>query len=226
MDVFRLREKLIGEYADYVRSFAPVRAENLARRVHEELDGGLLWPDPQISLNPAFEPGETIDELEDRGVLDECCRDIFRIKRPGEPSRPLRLFRHPVEAIVVYPLNALANSQEIELIYTAWDLAGFASDLGYGGPPFRWDEERRTLLRAELDACLFHLYGIERNDVASIMSTFPIVRSHGEAAHGEYRTARLILEHDDAMTKVADSGQPYATALDPPPADSRVAHPR
>jgi hypothetical protein len=25
-------------------------------------------------------------------------------------------------------------------------------------PPFRWDEDRRFLLRAELDAAFFHLY--------------------------------------------------------------------
>ena len=29
---------------------------------------------------------------------------------------------------------------------------------GYRGPPFRWDEERRFLLRCELDAAFFHLY--------------------------------------------------------------------
>ena len=34
----------------------------------------------------------------------------------------------------------------------------FARDGGYDGPPFRWDEERRFLLRCELDAAFFHLY--------------------------------------------------------------------
>ena len=113
----------------------------------------------------------------------------------------------------------------LELTYTASDLAGFAMDLGYDGPPFRWEEDRRQLLRAELDACFFHLYGIERDDVEYIMGTFPIVRRHDEAAFGEYRTARLILECYDAMAKAAGNGQPYRTILDPPPADPRVAHP-
>ena len=31
----------------------------------------------------------------------------------------------------------------LELTYTAYDLQGFAQDLGYDGPPFLWDEERR-----------------------------------------------------------------------------------
>ena len=33
----------------------------------------------------------------------------------------------------------------LELTYTAHDLQGFAQDLGYDGPPFPWDEERRHL---------------------------------------------------------------------------------
>jgi hypothetical protein len=31
-------------------------------------------------------------------------------------------------------------------------------DCGFDGPPFRWDEDRRFLIRAELDAAFFHLY--------------------------------------------------------------------
>jgi hypothetical protein len=72
-----------------------------------------------------------------------------------------------------------------------------------------WDEERRTFLRTELDACFFHLYGIERSDVAYIMDTVPIVRRKDEALYGEYRTARLILERYDDMTEAMESGMPY-----------------
>jgi hypothetical protein len=46
----------------------------------------------------------------------------------------------------------------LELTYTAWDLEPFAQDCGWSGPPFRWDEERRFILRCELDAAFFHLY--------------------------------------------------------------------
>ncbi len=112
----------------------------------------------------------------------------------------------------------------LELTFTAWDLAGFAADLGYLGPPFSWNDERRMLLRAEVDACFFHLYGVERDDVEYVMDTFPIVRKRDEAAYGEFRTARLILECYDAMAKAADSGDPYRTMLDPPPADPSVCH--
>jgi hypothetical protein len=108
---------------------------------------------------------------------------------------------------------------------TAWDLAPFAQDVGYDGPPYRWDPARRFLLRAELDAAFFHLYGITHDDAAYILETFPIVRRNDEKVHGEYRTKRLILETYDAMAESARTGAPYATRLDPPPADPRVAHP-
>ena len=46
----------------------------------------------------------------------------------------------------------------LELTHGTWDLEPFASDCSWDGPPFRWEEERRSLLRCELDAAFFHLY--------------------------------------------------------------------
>jgi hypothetical protein len=54
--------------------------------------------------------------------------------------------------------QSVLKSRVLELTYTAWDLLPFGQDCGYSGPPFRWDEDRRFLLRAELDAAFFHLY--------------------------------------------------------------------
>lgn len=99
MDVFDLRDRLISDYADYVRSFVPVRDQRLREAVNAELDAGLLWPQPRLGLNPAFEAGASIDELVGQGVLHPGCADIFRVKRDGQPSRELRLFRHQVDAI-------------------------------------------------------------------------------------------------------------------------------
>jgi hypothetical protein len=67
------------------------------------------------------------------------------------------------DAVCPWTSNPLAFSdwllsRVLELTYTAWDLEPFAKDCGYDGQPFRWDEERRFLLRAELDAAFFHLY--------------------------------------------------------------------
>ncbi|MBZ0292238.1 MAG: SAM-dependent DNA methyltransferase, partial [Anaerolineae bacterium] len=135
----------------------------------------------------------------------------------------------------------------LELIYTAWDLRPFAQDVGYHGAPFIWDEERRFLMRCELDALYFHLYQIQRDDVDYIMETFPIVKrkdiartSDENGEGGEYVTKRIILEMYDQMAALPsmhvpapkDESATYAvpdvsqwqTWLNPPPADPSVAH--
>jgi hypothetical protein len=82
----------------------------------------------------------------------------------------------------------------LELTYTAHDMAPFARDLGYDGPPFIWDEERRAQLRADLDGIYAHLYGVSRDDFAYILDTFPIVARNDMQKYGEYRTRHLCLE--------------------------------
>jgi hypothetical protein len=67
----------------------------------------------------------------------------------------------------------------------------------------------RAHLRAELDALMFHVYGIDRTDVDYIMETFPIVKRKDEEAHGEYRTKHLILAAYDAMAEAIATGRPY-----------------
>ncbi len=62
----------------------------------ERLDSGLQWPDPALSLNPNFTSGGTITEL------------VWERDAGGPKPRRVR-------AIVVYPMNALANSQLREL---------------------------------------------------------------------------------------------------------------
>ena len=149
-------------------------------------------------------------------------------------------------------LSSWIESRALELTYTAWDLKPFAQDCGFDGPPFRWDEARRFLLRCELDAAFFHLYlpanadgtwkkdeketeaelatlcaafPTPRHAVDYIMDTFPIVKRKDEAKYGEYRTKRTILEIYDAMQHAITTGQPYQTRLDPPPVDRRCCHP-
>lgn len=112
----------------------------------------------------------------------------------------------------------------LELTYTAWDLEAFGHDVGYKGAPFRWDPERRVLLRAELDAAFFLLYDLGRDDAAHVMDTFSVVRKNDEKAHGEYRTKRRILDIYDALAAATRAGTVYQTWLNPPPADPRVAH--
>ena len=65
MDVFALRDRLIEDYSSYIRSFINIQDQRVAEYVRQELERGLLWPDPLIQLNPSFEPGPWVDDLAD-----------------------------------------------------------------------------------------------------------------------------------------------------------------
>jgi hypothetical protein len=121
------------------------------------------------------------------------------------------------------PLGRWVRRRVLELTYTSRRIAGYARDVlglpegGDPGPPFRWLPERRELLRAELDAAMFHLYGLTRPEAEHVLDSFIVVRKYEERDHGEFRTRRLVLEVFDAMTKAAETGEPYRTVLEPPP---------
>ena len=102
-------------------------------------------------------------------------------------------------AIGAITARALVRDHVLRLTYTAHDMAPFARDLGYDGPPFTWNEEERRHLRARLDALYFHLYGLSRADAAYILDTFPIVRRHDKAAFGHYRTKKMVLAYYNAL---------------------------
>jgi len=114
-------------------------------------------------------------------------------------------------------LDTWIRDRVLELSYTAWDMESLGRNFGDEGTPFHWDEERRTLIRAELDAAYFHLYGLDRDEVEHAMSTFDTLRRREERQIGEFRTKRLILERYDAMADAARAGTDYQTVLDPPP---------
>ena len=99
----------------------------------------------------------------------------------------------------------------LELTYTAHDLKPWAEDLGYDSPPFIFEPERRALLRAELDACYAHLYGLNRDELRYILDpadvmgpdypseTFRVLKNNELRQFGEYRTQRLVLEAWDRL---------------------------
>ena len=100
MEVFKLRNNVIEDYGSYVRSFLTIKDERIAGLVQEEMDGGFLWPDPLIQLNPSFEPGETLQKLIDADELHPECIKIFREKQEdGTVGPPVQLHRHQVEGI-------------------------------------------------------------------------------------------------------------------------------
>lgn len=71
------------------------------------------------------------------------------------------------------------------------------------------EEVTRSRLRSELDALMFHLYGLDRDELSHVMDTFLIVKRKDEAAFGSYRTKALILDAYDAMSRARASGTVY-----------------
>lgn len=207
MDVFELRHRVIGDYGDYVRSFLTVRDERIHETVKAEMEGGFLWPDPLVQLNPSFEHGESLEDLVATDVLHSECLNIFRAKEEdGSAGPPFRLHRHQVEgiraaragdnyvlttgtgsgkslayivpivdhvlrqgsgkgiqAIIVYPMNALANSQIGEL--EKFLCRGYPQ----GRPPVTFrrytgqekDEERREIIANPPDILLTNYVMLE-----------------------------------------------------------------
>lgn len=106
----------------------------------------------------------------------------------------------------------------LELTYTAQDLQPFYADVVDENPawdprtgtergqPWRWNPERRDLLRAELDAIYARLYGLTRDELRYILDpadvmgddypseTFRVLKDKEIRQFGEYRTRRLVLE--------------------------------
>lgn len=83
--------------------------------------------------------------------------------------------------------------------------------------PFVWDDGRRAVLRAELDALYGRLYGLTRDEMRYILDpadvygeefpgeTFRVLKEKEIKKFGEYRTRRLVLEAWDRMD--ADHGK-------------------
>ena len=94
-----------------------------------------------------------------------------------------------------------------------WDPPDWAGGDDCPAPfaPAKWDEDRRALLRAELDAYYARLYGLTRDELRYILDpkdvygpdfpgeTFRVLKEKEERAFGEYRTRRLVLEAWDRL---------------------------
>jgi hypothetical protein len=149
----------------------------------------------QLVPRPSWSPGSAGGPLPPwvRRVGQICWPVVGQFKWPLIP--PPRL--HPPKVI--------------ELTYTSHSLTPFARDLSYDGPPFRWNDERRALLRADLDAFYARAYGLTRDEVRYILDpadvrgpdypseTFRVLKDKEIRQFGEYRTRRLVLAAWDRM---------------------------
>lgn len=142
-------------------------------------------------------------------VLDYCAR-----QKVGGTHLKLNVFKQlPVLEPARYEIQAgtFVERHALELAYTSHSMAPFARDLGYDGPPFAWNEDRRAQLRAELDAWYACAYGLTRDELRYILDpadvmgedfpseTFRGLKYNEMKQFGEYRTRRLVLEAWDRM---------------------------
>jgi superfamily II DNA/RNA helicase len=160
MQIFEFRNEVVADYRKYIESFISIADPRIRQKVDQELQGGLLWRDPLVQINPNFARGKKIDDLIEEKLLHPECGRIFRRskKETDGSGYPLNLHLHQEEAIrlacekknyilctgtgsgkslaymipiidhvlragsdrgiraiIVYPMNALANSQAREL---------------------------------------------------------------------------------------------------------------
>jgi hypothetical protein len=136
------------------------------------------------------------------------CDFVARHKVGGSHMNFFVLFQLPVLPPSAYDPRDLSFIvlRVLELTYTSYSMTSFARDLGYSGEPFAWDEDRRALLRAELDAWYARAYGLSRDDLRYILDpadllgpecpseTFRVLKKNEMAKFdGEYRTQTLVL---------------------------------
>jgi hypothetical protein len=107
----------------------------------------------------------------------------------------------------------------LELTYTSSSLKEWAAALGYEGPVFKYDVDRRAVLSAELDAYYGHIYGLSREELVYILDpkaamgpkhpseTFRGLKNNETKEFGEYRTQRLVLGAWDRIIEPLRRGQ-------------------
>jgi hypothetical protein len=136
-------------------------------------------------------------------VFDYCIRN--KLSQPSIPQGVVYQIAVPPPLFYGAADREFILPRVVELTFTSRSVEPFARDLGYFGQPFRWDEDRRALLRAELDAWYARAYGLSRDDLRYILDpadllgpdypseTFRVLKKNEIAKFGEYRTQRLVL---------------------------------
>jgi len=228
VDAFGVLKDVLSDYESFVRGFLNIKDPAILDRVQREIENGLLWPEPWLALNPAFEPGGSVSDLVDAGALHPACREIFRQRSESDDvGRELGLHRHQtdaveiaarresyvlttgtgsgkslaymvpivdrvlregsgqgVRAIVVYPMNALANSQLGELEKFLGLTAPKVTFKRYTGQESRSD--RDAILAAKPDILLTNYMMLE------LMLTRP--RERDELIAGAENLSFLVLD--------------------------------
>lgn len=176
----------------------------------------LAMPENPMSAAPLHATWSSIAfDYVSRQKLSSASMKYFIIKQLACPSpeqfQSQTPWRHDEH------LETWLKPYVLELAYTSSRLRRYAQDMGDDGPPYRWDPNRRALLRADLDAGFLHIYGLDRDEAEHVLDSFFVVRKYEERDFGEYRTKRLVLEAYDRMTEaIANGGKGWKPLADPP----------
>jgi hypothetical protein len=114
LDVFSLRDTVVGEYKKFATSFTTIHAEDIRQQVEAIYARDRYWPEPLIQINPSYKRSTTIDELVADGVLEAKTAEIFRTPPTAEAPRGevLALYKHQEQAV------ALASQGESYVVTT------------------------------------------------------------------------------------------------------------
>jgi len=96
-------------------------------------------------------------------------------------------------------LEKWISDRVLKLTCTSNDMIPFAKAAGFKPPVHKWNPSERLDLMAQLDAAYFLLYGIDRDDVEYILSTFAGVRKEHEGAFAGQSSFDRILRHFDDL---------------------------
>ena len=91
-------------------------------------------------------------------------------------------------------LKLTCTAEDMLPLAEACDFTSGSFQSEYGGRLNKWDEAERAELRAELDAAFFHLYGIGRDDVEYILSTFKGIHDQRTLLPGHVSVAERIVQ--------------------------------
>lgn len=78
MDVFSLRDSIVGEYRKFATSFTTIHAGDIREQVEAISRQGRFWPDPLIQINPSYKRGCDVDTLIAAGALEPRVAEIIR----------------------------------------------------------------------------------------------------------------------------------------------------
>ena len=98
-------------------------------------------------------------------------------------------------------LEKWISDRVLKLTCTADDMRPLAEAAGLDPPVHKWKSEERAELMAELDAAYFLLYGLDRDHVQYILTTFAGAAEPDESTPSMFRSDHLILTAFDRLSQ-------------------------